>query len=81
VPEVIDDGVSGFVVYSMDEAVSAVRRIDELDRRCVRATFEERFTTTRMAHDYATIYRNLPAVRRASVHAVPEVQIGTAALA
>jgi glycosyltransferase involved in cell wall biosynthesis len=81
VAEVIDHGTSGFVVHDMDEAVSAVRRIGELDRNCVRATFDERFTATRMAHDYVTIYRNLPAVRRAILHAVAEEEIGAAAIA
>jgi glycosyltransferase involved in cell wall biosynthesis len=81
VPEVIDHGASGFVVHDTEQAVAAVRRIDELDRRRVRAIFDERFTAARMAQDYVTIYRNLPAVRRASLHVVAEDQIGTAALA
>jgi glycosyltransferase involved in cell wall biosynthesis len=81
VPEVVDHGTSGFVVHGMDEAVSAVRRIDELDRNLVRATFDERFTATRMAGDYVAIYRNLPAVRRAILHTVAEEEIGAAAIA
>lgn len=59
VPEVVDDGVSGFIVESIDEAVDAVRQLDRLDRRGVRATFEERFTAWRMATDYLDIYRSL----------------------
>lgn len=60
VPEVIDDGVTGFIVGDLEEAVAAVRNIDRLDRREVRAVFEERFTAERMALDYLAIYRGLP---------------------
>jgi glycosyltransferase involved in cell wall biosynthesis len=63
VSEVIDDGVSGFIVESIDEAVAAVRAIGEIDRARVRATFDERFTVERMAADYLAIYRGLPGVR------------------
>jgi len=64
VPEVIDDGVSGFIVRSVEEAVQAVARLDTLDRAAVRAVFEARFTAERMAKDYLAIYRSLPGVRR-----------------
>lgn len=63
VPEVIDDGVSGFIVEDIEGAVAAVGRLDELDRARVRERFEERFTVERMAHDYVSIYRDLPGVR------------------
>ncbi|HMM75105.1 MAG TPA: glycosyltransferase family 4 protein [Gammaproteobacteria bacterium] len=66
VPEVIDDGLTGFIVRELDEAVAAVHRVGELDRSTVRATFERRFTAQRMARDYLAIYRALPGVRRAS---------------
>ncbi|WP_137389439.1 glycosyltransferase family 4 protein [Rhodoligotrophos defluvii] len=72
VPEIIDDGISGFVVQSIPEAVAAVRHVDKLDRGEVRATFEERFTATRMAEDYLAIYRALPGVRTA-VEPMPRV--------
>jgi glycosyltransferase involved in cell wall biosynthesis len=65
VPEVIDDGVTGFVVQDLDQAVAAVKNIDLLDRARVRATFEKRFTVERMAMEYLAIYRNLPGVQRA----------------
>ena len=55
VPEVIDDGVTGFIVNGIDEAVAAVRSVEKLDRAEVRATFEERFTAERMARDYLAI--------------------------
>lgn len=59
VPEVIDNGVTGFVVNSVGEAVLAVSRVPELNRAKVRAVFEERFTAERMAHDYLKIYEDL----------------------
>ncbi len=57
VPEVIEDGVSGYIVESIDEAVEAVRRVQWLDRRACRRAFEARFDATRMANDYLQIYR------------------------
>lgn len=59
VPEIIDHGVAGFVVGSIDEAVAAVRRIGRLDRGRVRERFEERFTAARMARDYVSVYEAL----------------------
>ena len=67
VPEVIDDGVTGFIVNGIDEAVAAVRSVEKLDRAEVRATFEERFTAERMARDYLAIYRGLPGLRRSAI--------------
>jgi glycosyltransferase involved in cell wall biosynthesis len=63
VPEVIEDGVTGVIVDSIDEAVEALERLDELDRAKVRTSFEQRFTADRMARDYLEIYCNLPGVR------------------
>ena len=59
VPEVIEDGVSGFVVENEAEALSAIARLKELDRSRVRETFERRFTARRMAEDYGRIYARL----------------------
>ncbi len=56
VPEVIDDGVTGFVVDDMNQAVVAAERARRLDRARVRATFEKRFTADRMARDYVALY-------------------------
>lgn len=56
VPEVIDHGLSGFIVDSMEEAVACVDAARQLDRGLVRATFENRFTDTRMALDYLALY-------------------------
>jgi glycosyltransferase involved in cell wall biosynthesis len=58
-PEIVEDGVTGFVVHSIEEAVRAVRRLPELDRREVRRRFEQRFSAGRMASDYLEIYRQL----------------------
>ena len=67
VPEVIDQGVTGFVVDDEEEAVVAVKRLRMLNRRMVRARFEERFSAERMARDYLDLYRELalPMVRPA----------------
>jgi glycosyltransferase involved in cell wall biosynthesis len=61
VPEVVDHGVTGFIVNDMEAAVEAAARIGELDRRKVRARFETRFTAERMALDYVDIYHLLSA--------------------
>ncbi|MCQ8279593.1 glycosyltransferase family 4 protein [Acetobacteraceae bacterium KSS8] len=59
VPEVVEHGITGFIVDSEDEAVDAVRRLPELDRGQIRAVFEARFTADRMARDYEALYRRL----------------------
>ncbi len=61
VPEVIDEGVTGFVVEDMEDAVAAVRRVAGLDRRRCRAVFEKRFSAARMARDYVAVYERLVA--------------------
>lgn len=59
VPEVINDGVTGFIVDDVAGAVAAVGRIGALDRARVRATFERRFDIARVAEDYVAVYRAL----------------------
>jgi glycosyltransferase involved in cell wall biosynthesis len=59
VPEVVEDGVTGFIVDGKEQAIRAVKELGRLDRRVVRARFEERFAASRMAHEYETRYRNL----------------------
>jgi glycosyltransferase involved in cell wall biosynthesis len=59
VPEVIDDGVTGRIVDTVEEAIAAVPSVLALDRRRVRRTFEERFSATRMAKNYVSLYRRL----------------------
>jgi glycosyltransferase involved in cell wall biosynthesis len=61
VPEVIENSVTGFIVDSEEDAVQAVRELPRLDRRTVRARFEERFTSARMARSYEAHYRELVA--------------------
>lgn len=56
VPELIDDGVTGFIVNNEEEAVEAVKGVSQLCRAHCRATFDRRFTACRMAKDYLTIY-------------------------
>lgn len=63
VPEVIEHGVSGFIVDSEDEAVAAVATLPQFDRAGVRAAFDARFTAQRMASDYVALYRGLPGAR------------------
>src|SRR5690606_18435753 len=63
VPEVVDHGVTGLIVSSVEEAAAAVAQVGRLDRATVRAVFEERFSLERMAEDYLAIYRGLPRVR------------------
>lgn len=66
VPEVIEPGVSGYIVDSIDEAVAAVHRVSTLPRTAVRAAFEARFTVERMAREYVRIYQNLSDPRGAA---------------
>jgi glycosyltransferase involved in cell wall biosynthesis len=59
VPEVIQDGVSGFMVEDVKAAVKAVQKVASLDRKRCREVFEERFTVARMANDYLPVYRRM----------------------
>jgi glycosyltransferase involved in cell wall biosynthesis len=59
VPEVIDEGVSGYIVESISDAAAAVGKAAALDRRAVRRCFEQRFSAQRMASDYVRIYEQL----------------------
>ena len=70
VPEVMEDGLTGFIVEDVVGAVGAVRRLDRLSRARVRQRFEERFTAKRMAEDYLAVYRTLAAENRAVLRAV-----------
>jgi glycosyltransferase involved in cell wall biosynthesis len=59
VPEIIDPGVTGLIVESMDEAIRVMPQVLALDRRGVRQKFEQRFSASRMAKDYVQVYRSL----------------------
>ncbi|MCK1521720.1 glycosyltransferase involved in cell wall biosynthesis [Bradyrhizobium sp. GM2.2] len=63
VPEVVEDGVTGFIVDGEEQAIRAVKELGRLDRRVVRARFEERFAASRMAKEYDARYRDLVARR------------------
>jgi glycosyltransferase involved in cell wall biosynthesis len=73
VPEIIDDGITGFIVEDETSAVAAVSRLPELDRAAVRARFEARFTARRMALDYLAAYRSLMDARE------PRIKLAVAA--
>jgi glycosyltransferase involved in cell wall biosynthesis len=70
VPEIVEDGVTGFVVDSVTEACRAVQRLPELSRAVIRARFEQRFTSERMAEDYVGLYRRLAVRRRPALRVV-----------
>jgi glycosyltransferase involved in cell wall biosynthesis len=59
VPEIIDDGVTGRIVSSVDEAVQAIPEVLAMSRTAIRERFEERFSSTRMANDYIALYRSM----------------------
>jgi glycosyltransferase involved in cell wall biosynthesis len=59
VPEIVEDGITGAIVESMEDAIAALPHVIALDRKKVRQRFEQRFSATRMAKDYVAIYRSL----------------------
>jgi glycosyltransferase involved in cell wall biosynthesis len=59
VPEIIEDGITGFIVDDATAAVAAVPLAKQLDRKAIRRRFEERFTADRMARDYLTLYQRV----------------------
>jgi glycosyltransferase involved in cell wall biosynthesis len=59
VPEIIEDGLTGFIVEDINGAIGAVDRLGQLSRERIRRRFEERFTARRMAQDYLSVYRSL----------------------
>src|SRR4029077_17700053 len=73
VPKVIDEGVTGFVVDSIEGAVRAVEQIGGLDRSVVRQQFEARFTASQMAFKYLAVYEGLLArsKRRKLIKSIP----------
>jgi glycosyltransferase involved in cell wall biosynthesis len=59
VPEIVDEGVSGLVVETIEDAIAAVPRLLAMDRHAVRKQFELRFSSARMARDYVHLYRKM----------------------
>ena len=66
VPEIITDGVTGFIVHTIDDAVEAVHNIDSIFREVCRREFNRRFTAGRMAADYVEIYQQIARQSRES---------------
>jgi glycosyltransferase involved in cell wall biosynthesis len=70
VPEIVEDGVTGYIVSDVDQAVRAIPNLLALDRRSIRSRFEEHFSAARMATDYVRVYQKI--LRR---NAAPDRQI------
>ena len=66
VPEIVEDGKTGFIVDDIEGAVKAVHRIPEVSRAHCREVFEQRFSVRRMAHEYTALYRQLTPARSLS---------------
>jgi len=81
VPEVVEDGLTGRIASTMDEAVGAIPHVLALDRNAIRRRFEERFSSTRMTKDYLRLYRSM--IRKAPGREVdaPPLAAGSAAAA
>ncbi len=82
VPEVMDDGVTGRIVTTMEEAVAALPEVLSLDRRGVRRQFDKRFTAGRMARDYVDLYQRQLATaplgsRAADIRAQTDLSLDT----
>jgi glycosyltransferase involved in cell wall biosynthesis len=67
VPEIIENGVTGWIVKSLDDALAAVQQVSTLSRRYCRQVFEERFLVSRMAKDYVDLYQTLLGKRNVRV--------------
>jgi glycosyltransferase involved in cell wall biosynthesis len=63
VEEIVQDGLTGFIVESVEQATAAVRRLGRINRRICRERFERRFSVRRMASQYVDVYRGLVATR------------------
>jgi len=59
VPELLEPGVTGWIVDSIEAAVEALTKVDAIDRAACRCAFEKRFTAERMARDYVAVYKRL----------------------
>jgi glycosyltransferase involved in cell wall biosynthesis len=70
IPEIIDDGITGFVCENLSEMAEAVARIPLIDRRRCRAAFDARFTADRMARDYVALYERI--VEETTVRPAPK---------
>lgn len=75
VPEVLSDGVSGFIVDDVDGAIEAAQKIDRIDRAACRSTFETRFSARRMASDHVTQYERLIAGLEVDLPPAPRAEV------
>ncbi len=66
VPEIMEDGITGFVVTNQEQAVQAGKNIDSIDRKRCRDVFERRFSAARMAENYVNVYRKIQQARKQS---------------
>jgi glycosyltransferase involved in cell wall biosynthesis len=64
-PEIVDDGITGFIVDSVGAAVARVAEAARLDRQRIRYVFERRFSAARMTDDYVELYRSMTAPKPA----------------
>lgn len=74
VPEIVENGKSGFIVQNEEEAVEAIKRVPGLDRETVRECFEKGFTARRMALDYVDVYQRLQKQRKSRENLVVALQ-------
>lgn len=82
VPEILDDGVTGYLVNSIDAAASAVHHVSALDRKACRQTFLERFSVQRMAADYLEIYNSVSGkASESTIRGASDAFIGQTAVA
>jgi glycosyltransferase involved in cell wall biosynthesis len=70
IPEIVDHGVTGFIVENETEAVEAITTLDRLDRRNIRRVFEQRFTAQRMAQNTCTASKTWPREVNEFIHQV-----------
>lgn len=63
VPEIIDEGLSGFIVQSQKDALKAIDKLHTINRKACRETFERRFSVNRMTKDYITVYEKMAVVQ------------------
>jgi len=78
VVEIVEDGLTGAIVDSMEEAIAALPRVIALDRIKVRQRFERRFSATRMAKDYIDVYRSLLASSQSAAGGATILRLPTA---
>jgi glycosyltransferase involved in cell wall biosynthesis len=69
VPEVIEDGVTGFIVDNEEQAIAAVSKLNTLNRARIRAELDRRFTAHHMAQNYLKLYSKLTKSQLAAIRA------------